>query len=147
MQPGPNRELDALFPFPCGVGTEWRSIHSWTMQRFAVLLVVLFAMLWQTVGMARVASPVNALADKEHTALHWLEEGHHHHEDGSYHADDSKESVPHMLCDHGCATLALLVSAPHNFPPLGSATPGGPRMAPVSDPDPEGLLRPPRYRT
>ena len=116
------------------------------MHRRAVLLVVLFAMFWQTVAMARAGSTVNALADMEHTALHWLEEGHHHHEDGSYHLDDSKESVQHMLCDHSCATAALLVSSSRDFPPLGSAAPGGPHTAPVADPDPEGLLRPPRCR-
>ncbi len=117
------------------------------MRRSAVLLVVLFALFWQTVAMASVGVTSNARADMEHTALHWLEEGHHHHEDGSYHLDDSKESVQHMLCDHNCATVALLVTSSHDFPPVGSVTPGGPRIAPVSDPDPEGLLRPPRDRT
>ena len=116
------------------------------MHRRAVLLVVLFAMFWQTVAMASTGSTVNVLADMEHTALHWLEEGHHHHEDGSYHLDDSNEAVLHVLCEHGSVTAALLVSSSHDFPLLGSAAPGGPRMSPVADPDPEGLLRPPRPR-
>lgn len=117
------------------------------MHRSSVLLVMLFAMLWQSVALARAGSTVNALADMEHTALHWQEEGHHHHEDGSYHLDDSNESVQHVLSDHVSATAALLVSSSHVFPPLGSAAPGGLHKAPVPDPHPEGLLRPPRSRS
>ncbi len=107
---------------------------------------MLFAMLWQSVALARAGSTVNALADWEHTALHWQEEGHHHHEDGSYHLDDSNESVQHVLSDQVGATAALLVSCSHDFPPLGSARPGGLCQAPLPDPDAEGLLRPPRAR-
>ena len=114
------------------------------MRRFSVLLVMLFAILWQSVALARAGSTVNALADMEHTALHWQEEGHHHHEDGSYHLDNSPESVQHVIIDHVSVFAALLVSALHDFPPLGSAAPGGLHKAPVPDPDPEGLLRPPR---
>ncbi|EHR70990.1 hypothetical protein BurJ1DRAFT_2150 [Burkholderiales bacterium JOSHI_001] len=108
---------------------------------------MLFAILWQSVALARAGSTVNALADMEHTALHWQEEGHHHHEDGSYHFDNSPESVQHVVSDHLSASAALLVSASHDFPPLGSAAPGGLHKAPVPDPDPEGLLRPPRSRS
>lgn len=108
---------------------------------------MLLAMLWQSVALARAGSTVNALVDMQHTALHWQEEGHHHHEDGSYHLDDSNESVQHVLCDHVCASAALPVSASHDFPPLGSAAPGCLQKAPVPDPDPEGLLRPPRSRS
>jgi len=117
------------------------------MRRSSVLLVMLLAMLWQSVALARAGSTVNALADMEHTALHWHEEGHHHHEDGSYHLDDSPESVQHVISDHVSASAALLVSASHDFPSLASALPGGLHKAPVPDPDPEGLLRPPRSRS
>ena len=117
------------------------------MRRFSVLLVMLFAMLWQSVALARAGSTVNALADLEHTALHWQEEGHHHHEDGSYHRDDSNESVQHVISDHLSATAALLAISSHDFPPLGSAAPGGLHRASVPDPALEGLLRPPRSRS
>lgn len=108
---------------------------------------MLFAMLWQTVALARAGSTVNALADMEHAALHWQEEGHHHHEDGSYHRDDSPESVQHVIADHVSASAALLVSTSHDFPPSASAVPGGLQKAPVPEPDPENLLRPPRFRS
>ena len=117
------------------------------MRRTTVLLAMLLAMLWQSVALARAGSTVNAMADMEHTALHWQEEGHHHHDDGSYHRDDSPESVQHVISDHLSTPAALLASASHDFPPLGSATPGGLNKAPVPDPDPEGLLRPPRSRS
>jgi hypothetical protein len=117
------------------------------MFRSAVLLVMLFAMLWQSVAMARVGSTVNVLADLEHAALHWQEAGHHHHEDGSYHQDDSNESVQHVVVDHLNASLALIASTSHDFPPLGSAAPDGlhERLAP--SPALDGLLRPPRFRS
>ncbi|EHR71570.1 hypothetical protein BurJ1DRAFT_2744 [Burkholderiales bacterium JOSHI_001] len=117
------------------------------MRRSAVLLVMLFAMLWQSVALARPGSTVNALADLEHAALHWQEEGHHHHEDGSYHLDDSNESVQHVLIDHVSVTAAILITPSHEFPPLGSAVPGGLREASVPEPDLEGPLRPPRFRS
>ncbi|MBL8343857.1 MAG: hypothetical protein JNN03_00290 [Rubrivivax sp.] len=114
------------------------------MRRSAVLLVMLFAMLWQTVAMARGGTTANALADLQHAALHWQEEGHHHHEDGSYHLDESKESAQHLLSDHVSAATALMFAASHGFPPLGSAAPGGLHEARVPDPTLDGLLRPPR---
>jgi hypothetical protein len=117
------------------------------MRRSAVLLVILFAMLWQTVAMARVGSTVNALADLEHVTLHWQESGHHHHEDGSYHQDDSNESVQHVAADHLNASLALAALASHNFPSLGTAAPGCMHEQPVPNPDLDGLLRPPRSRS
>ena len=117
------------------------------MRRSAVLIVMLFAMLWQSVALARVGSTVNALADLQHTALHWQEEGHHHHEDGSYHQDDSKESVQHVLSDQGGATAALMVAAQHDFPSLGSAAPRGLHDTRVPNPTLDGLLRPPRFRS
>jgi hypothetical protein len=117
------------------------------MRRSAVLLVMLFAMLWQSVALARVGSTVNVLADLEHAALHWLEAGHHHHDDGAYHVDDSKDSAQHVLSDHVTATTALLATTSHDFPHLGSVAPGSLHERPVPDPTLDGLLRPPRSRT
>ena len=117
------------------------------MRRTAILIAMLFAMLWQSVALARVGSTVNVLADLEHAALHWQEEQHHHHDDGSYHLDDSKDSVQHVLCDHVTANGALLLTASHDFPPLGSAAPEGLHERLVPDPPLDGLLRPPRFRT
>jgi len=114
------------------------------MRRSAVLLLVLFTMLWQSVALARVGSTVNALADQEHAALHWQYEGHHHHEDGSYHMDDSDESAQHMVADHLSASLEIVASPTHDCPPPGSAAHGSMRDRLAPNPTPDGLLKPPR---
>jgi hypothetical protein len=116
------------------------------MYRFTVLLVMLLAILWQSVALARVGSTVNVIPDLEHAALHWQGQGHHHHDDGSHHMDDSNESAQHVLSDHVSATAALMVASSRDFPPMGSAAPGGVHKALVPDPTLAGLLRPPRSR-
>ena len=136
----------ALLTAPAGFRS-WRLGYTrLTMRRLPVLLLILIAMLWQSVAMARIGSTVNALADMEHAALHWQAESHHHHEDGSYHLDDSNESAQHVAIDHLSATLAMTAPSSHDFPPLGSAAPGGLYGTPVPNPTLEGLLRPPRPR-
>jgi hypothetical protein len=116
------------------------------MRRPAILLVMLFAMLWQSVAMARVGSTVNALADFEHAALHWHEAAHHHQDDGTYHLDDSNESVQHVVMDHLNAAVGLLALSSHDFPRLRSAAPDGLHERLVPNPALDGLLRPPRPR-
>jgi len=105
---------------------------------------MLFAMLWQSMALARPGSTVNVLADLEHAALHWQEESHHHHEDGSFHLDDSQASTLHLLTDHVTATSALLPVATHHFPPVASSAPGAVDQLRVPDPFLDGPLRPPR---
>jgi len=114
------------------------------MRRPAVVFLMLIAVLWQSVAIARAGSPVNALADPEHAALHLQEKGHHHHEDGSFHLDDSSESVQHVLSDNVNATAALPVSPPRDFALQVSRAPGGWPDALPPHPYLEGPLRPPR---
>jgi len=117
------------------------------MRRSAVLFVILVAMLWQSTALARVGSTVNALSDLQHAALHWQGEDHHHHEDGSYHLDDSKESAQHMVADHLSASLGMAAPPLHDFGHLQSAAPGGLHPTLVPDPTLDGLLRPPQPRS
>lgn len=105
---------------------------------------MLLAMLWQSVALARPGSTVNVLADLEHAALHWQQEGHHHHEDGSFHLDDSQASTLHLLSDHLTVSTALLPAMSHQVAPSASGRPGGLHDGPVPDPFLDGLLRPPR---
>ncbi len=114
------------------------------MRRSAVLLVMLFAMLWQSMALARPGSTVNVMADFEHAALHWQGEGHHHHEDGSFHQDDSQASTFHVLSDHLTVTTALLPTSLHHLPPSDAARSGVLHDARVPDPFLDGPLRPPR---
>lgn len=114
------------------------------MRRTAVLLTMLFAMLWQSVALARIGSPVNPLADLEHAALHWQGAGHHHGDDGSYQVDNSSESIQHVVTDHAGAPLALASSPSQAFLPVGSTTPASLDNLAVPDPTLGRLLRPPR---
>jgi len=117
------------------------------MRRLPVLLVMLIAMLWQSVAMARIGSTVNARADLEHAVLHWQGKNHHHHGDGSYHLDDSKESVLHVVTDHLSASLTAVAPSLHDLPPPRSAAPAGLLATLVLNPTIDGLLRPPRPRS
>jgi len=101
-------------------------------------------MLWQSVAMARIGSTVNVLADLQHAALHWQEQSHHHHEDGTYHLDDSADSSRHLLGDQVNATTALLPTASKVFAPMTSAAPSGLQATRVPKPVLDGLFRPPR---
>jgi hypothetical protein len=113
--------------------------------RRLTILVVLLAMLWQSVALARVSSTVNLMADLEHAALHWQDESHHHHEDGTYHLDSSQESMQHMLSDHGGANAALLPLSPkHEISLIGASKARGIHAEPAPNPFLDGLLRPPR---
>lgn len=120
------------------------SLNCGPMQRQAVLFIMLFAVLWQSLALARVGSTVNVLSDAPHTALHWAEAAHHHLDDGSYQVDDSKESAQHLLSDHIGASAALLATGSHDFAAPLSAAPGSAHETCVPNPVPEGLLRPPR---
>jgi hypothetical protein len=120
------------------------------MSRLAVLVVLLMAMLWQSVAMARIGSSVNVLADAAHAALHWHAEGHHHHDDGTYHVDhsgdpgDAAEAAQHVLADPVSATTALLMAHAPGFPSSGSSRPVVEPPAARPDHPLDGLLRPPR---
>lgn len=115
-----------------------------TMRRSAVLLVMMFAMLWQSMALARPGSTVNVMADLEHAALHWQGEAHHHHEDGSFHLDDSPSSTFHVLSDHLTVTTALLPTSSHHFLPGDAARCDVLNDVRVPDPFLDGPLRPPR---
>lgn len=116
------------------------------MQIRLVLFTLLFAMVWQTAALARAGSTVNAMADAQHAALHWQDQSHHHDDDGSYHVDDSQESVQHVLSDHLSLTAALNSASAHALLASATLAPRGllERLAPA--PTLDGLLRPPRPR-
>lgn len=120
------------------------SAYTSTMSRFGITIVLVLAMLWQTVAMARPGSTVSPAADLAHAALHWQDEGHHHHDNGSYHVDDSAESVQHLIAEHGSVSIAVLPAAPPSPPPLGTAPHGVLAEDPGPHPFLDGALRPPR---
>lgn len=114
------------------------------MRRFATVTLMVLALLWQSVALARVGSTVNVLADLEHAALHWQSTSHHHHDDGSYHEEDSAEATQHLMTDHLGASLEMVVGAEVVVPQgPGAAPEESPRLQ-CPSPPPDGLLRPPR---
>jgi hypothetical protein len=114
------------------------------MRRPVVLLLVMFAMLWQSVALLRPGSTVSTRADLVHAALHWQEEAHHHHHDGTWHLDDTQASTLHVHADHVTTTTALLPAMSHHFPPSAAARPGSLHDGPLPEPFLDGPLRPPR---
>jgi hypothetical protein len=84
------------------------------MRRSYTALLALFAILWQAAQIGHAAGFVGAPGEADHTALHWAGQGHHHHDDGSYHADDSFESAQHLLADFvsGCPALPTAFAHP-----------------------------------
>ncbi len=114
------------------------------MRRTTVVFVMLIAMLWQSLTMASVGSTINALADQAHAALHLQGQGHHHHDDGSYHVDDSNESAQHVFSDHVGAPAALLLASSQAFAPSAMAALEGRHETRVPSPTLDGPFRPPR---
>ncbi len=91
------------------------------MNRAGIVIALLFAMLWQSIALARAGSTVEAVSDPAHAVLHWQDEGHHHHDDGSHHFDDSDDSVQHLFVDHVTAPVALCMPSRHRWPRSGPA--------------------------
>lgn len=114
------------------------------MKRATTVVLLLIAMLWQSVAMARVGSTVNPVSDLAHAVMHWQDEGHHHHDDGTYHVDESSESVQHLITDHSCTSVALLPDMPAEMPDMGSALPRTRCESAGPNPFLAGPLRPPR---
>ncbi|MFP5382076.1 MAG: hypothetical protein ACLGG4_07405 [Gammaproteobacteria bacterium] len=116
------------------------------MRRLLVLFVTLISLLCQSMAVARVDS-ANSSPDPEHRSLHWQAKGHHHHHDGSFHQDQSEESLQHVSGDHVGGHVELPSSVSHAFPPAGSVLPSVWHDAAVPAPFPDGLLRPPSLRS
>lgn len=114
------------------------------MRRSAVLLVLMFALVWQALALARPGSTVNLLDDAAHAALHLQGAGHHHDEDGGVRPDDSTAALMHALGDSVGSPTALPVKAPLGLTVRPGLAPGGASQRPPAAPFIEGPLRPPR---
>jgi hypothetical protein len=114
------------------------------MCRRLSIACLLFALLCQALA---VAGPAGSLArgqDAGHAALHWLEESHHHHDDGTWHLDDSDESAWHLVADHGYLAAAMLPDVSLPLPSLVAVAPRVHEVRASSPPFLAGPLRPPR---
>ncbi|MDP1645042.1 MAG: hypothetical protein Q8L71_06010 [Thiobacillus sp.] len=114
------------------------------MSRTGFMVVLLIAMLWQSLALARTGSMSGAVADLPHFELHWQDEGHHHHEGGSSHIDDSTESVQHSVSDHVTASDGLLPGVSSPVHRAMSAPPRPVDEEPGPHPLLDGAFKPPR---
>ena len=111
------------------------------MLRRCGLFLLLLSLLWQSVALAGGRWLAD---DAAHAALHWQDQAHHHHDDGSYHADDSGEALAHVQID--CAVhLTALPGAMTSLSFLDGGTAPVVRYSlHLPSPPPHPLRRPPR---
>jgi hypothetical protein len=110
--------------------------------RVIVIFTMLAAVIWQS-ALTRFGLPADAQQTSQHTAMHWQEQGHHHHDDGSFHLDDTPESMQHVLTDQP-NVVAVLGVAPRHGLPSDSASPDSYISTRLPHPHLDGPLRPPR---
>lgn len=123
-------------PAPYGVDSD-------PVRKTVVLILVLVGLTWQAASVGGQGALLGAAQDLAHAVLHWQETGHHHEEDGAYHADDSDESARHVALDEALSapalrseTLALAWMPPGLAPPVHRDAvplpyvPDGPRRPP-----------------
>lgn len=114
------------------------------MPRWLVALIV--ALLIPCYGFAALGkSAALVLDDTGHALAHYVDEAHHHHDDGAMHSDGSDESVAHLHADDGVSSPILVVEyRVLTFSAPADATPK--RVSASATPPPflEGPIRPPR---
>jgi hypothetical protein len=113
-------------------------------KRLIVLLLVLLNV-WQVASAAGLPQFWAAQGEAlDHAAMHWQGEAHHHDSEGHIHADDSEESLQHMMADccfhhFGVIAAPVLVTLeplPQHVAQAAQAVPPPPYL--------DGLRRPPR---
>jgi hypothetical protein len=115
------------------------------MRKAPTIFLLVISLLWHTFAMTHVGLQYDHGDGAAHVALHLEKEPHHHHDDGTFHQDDSDESVQHVYAD-ACASTAGFV--PTHSPTIardGCAVAGA-SAAPTAHDSPilEGPRRPPR---
>lgn len=115
------------------------------MRRGVFLLVLLLSLLWQSVAVAGGRLLPELAEDAEHAALHWEDQAHHHHDDGSYEAhDDDDGAAAHIHLDGAAGGAALPGASPCDLGTVEAGTPVFFYLLTLPSPPPSGLRRPPR---
>lgn len=108
-------------------------------------LILLAALLWQSLGMLGAFSVSQRAGELEHLTVHAQEADHHHHADHTLHMDVDESATQHFHADTGTGGSSLLASAlPHlldtrslNLPDFSATLWLSPTL--------EGPLRPPQH--
>ncbi len=114
------------------------------MRRRLGLFLLLLSLFCQSAVLAGGRWMPDAAEDLVHTVLHWGDKAHHHHEDGTYSADNSSDSIAHVQLDGALQVQALLRDGPLAMMPIHRMTPAGPPHFHIPAPPPDGLRRPPK---
>jgi hypothetical protein len=117
-----------------------------SMNRTLQALLLVFAILWQSMAMLSPLSIEKIAASIDNSVMHALEATHHHHDDASAHIENTDEGLQHQHADSGLQTLGLIPTMTADFsslPPVSALTH---LHKPSPSPTLAGLLRPPRLR-
>ena len=134
-----NRE----FPVHAAVFRDFAELESGAMPNRLRTLLLLIALLWQSVGMASPFAVAQRSSQISHMLVHSQEVDHHHHDDRSLHLEASGSVDSHQHADEGMTPAGLLPSVVLHAPPLLPVSPAAPVVQRYSPPSLEGLLRPP----
>lgn len=106
-------------------------------------LLLLIALLWQSVGMVSPFAVAQRAEQMAHMVVHTQDVDHHHHSDRSLHIEASGGIESHQHVDEGMTPTGMLPSASLNVPRLPPSSPAAPAVLRYSPPSLDGLLRPP----
>lgn len=117
------------------------------MNRTLRSLLLLFAIVWQSVATLSPMAIEKMAASIDHSVLHTQEATHHHHDDQSTHLEDADDGLQHQHADNGFSTLGLLftmmtalsLAAPQAFLTALKVAKSSATL--------EGLFRPPRLQS
>lgn len=114
------------------------------MVRKVFALLLLLSVFWQAVSMAGDVVGLESREDSSHVVLHWQDSAHHHHDDGTQHADDSDSTAHHMHAESGNHATGLVTLGWRDAMALRLAVPMELAAPPHVSPHLQGPLRPPQ---
>ncbi len=117
------------------------------MRRGLVLVLLIVSAFWQVIAIAGQATAFGSAEETAHAMLHWQEQTHHHHEDGTVTQDDSDESLQHVVADACLSATAVWATAPFSLAPAEASRPGVSTATALPYPPLDGPRRPPRLTT
>ena len=116
------------------------------MRKAPTIFVLITALLWQTFAMAQAGFAQDHADGIAHVLLHLENDPHHHHDDGTFHQDDSDESVKHVYADGSTNTAGVVPAHITSAQPDVGARVDFSLPAPRHDsPVLEAPRRPPRF--
>lgn len=119
-------------------------VHFQPMRRSLTLLFLLTSLFWQSLTLAGQATALGQAQDLGHALLHWQDSAHHHHEDGSFHEEDSPDAAQHVVADGALQTPGLISGAIAHVLNARTPTPAAVDERAAAPPLIDGPRRPPR---